>query len=378
MKFKIALFLLIVSVYSLFAQESTDNNQFNASWEVNATWQDNSAPGYTSVGDPPTNVNFNIYGYVRLGSSSTGRNLTFAGGHPTLSFTVYDTLVVYGNMTFGTDAMTLSVPAGGLLIVFGNLDVNNKVDISNGGNIVVMGEFKLTGAQADVTTSGSGAFYATTYNNGAQAEVPDAVEYDTGTDLQNNLPFVYDFVQNNGATPLPIDLIFFTPANENQKILLSWATASELNFDYFSLERSANGKDFTEIARIQGHGTTSERHDYSFEDRYPLMGKSYYRLTSVDFDGYTETFEVVAVNYSGVQSARLFPNPAVDGKLNMELSFTPTDVVTLVVTDLSGVEKARYQTDGQQASFFINLDPGTYLVRIATGAFSRIERVVVR
>src|SRR5688572_20133038 len=98
-------FVLSFFAYSAFSQENSKNNQFNQSWQLNSTWVDNSAPLTTNVGD--SEVNFNIDGYVRVGSSTTGLNLTFEGGHPTLTFTVRDTLVVYGNMTFGTDAMTL-------------------------------------------------------------------------------------------------------------------------------------------------------------------------------------------------------------------------------------------------------------------------------
>ena len=177
---------------------------------------------------------------------------------------------------------------------------------------------------------------------------------------------------------LPIELENFNASIADGLIALTWATASELNFDYFSVQRSANGIDFKEITQVPGNGTTTERKEYAYEDRFPLLGKSYYRLTSVDFDGYTETFDAVAVNYQGEKSARVFPNPAVDGKLQVELTFTPTEPLSLVVTDLNGVEKSRYQVKEQEASYQLELNEGTYLVKISGGDFSKVMRVVVR
>jgi Secretion system C-terminal sorting domain len=179
-------------------------------------------------------------------------------------------------------------------------------------------------------------------------------------------------------TSLPIELVSFDAKVSFGKIDISWVTASELNFDHFLLEKSSNGNEFTGIAQIQGHGTTNERHSYGFEDRFPMLGKSYYRLTSVDFDGYTESFDILSVVYHGEKSARVYPNPAVDGKINIELSFAPSEPVNVVVTDLNGVEKGRAKAEGKAVSFSTELNPGTYLVKISTGDFSKVMRVVVR
>ena len=101
------------------------------------------------------------------------------------------------------------------------------------------------------------------------------------------------------TSPLPIQLLFFSVNRVEKSLVLEWTTASELNFDYFSVERSSNGTDFIEIFQIKGHGTTNERHNYKLQDNQPLIGKNYYRLKSVDFDEYTEYFNVVVADYSG-------------------------------------------------------------------------------
>jgi hypothetical protein len=178
-------------------------------------------------------------------------------------------------------------------------------------------------------------------------------------------------------TSLPVELISFEVAQYEGQINVSWSTASELNFDFFLLEKSRDGKNFIEVSKVQGHGTTNEQHDYSFEDRFPLMGKSYYRLTSVDFDGYTESFEVRHVVFTGTKAARVFPNPAVDGKINIELSFTPDEPVNVVATDLSGAHLWHHEVQSQATSLQAQLNPGTYLLKVSGSGLNTVLRVVV-
>lgn len=175
---------------------------------------------------------------------------------------------------------------------------------------------------------------------------------------------------------LPIKLTSFSLSPTDATVELNWQTESELNFDYFSVERSLTGIEFTEIAKIAGHGTTNDPHAYQFEDSSPFSGKSYYRLTAVDFDGYRESFEVLSVIRDGGKSARVYPNPAVDGHISVELMFSPSETVSIVVTDLTGSLVNQYTMDLTNR-FTFDLNPGTYLVKITTGDFNKAIRVVV-
>ncbi|HMJ69769.1 MAG TPA: T9SS type A sorting domain-containing protein [Cyclobacteriaceae bacterium] len=380
MKNFIAALLMIFPLIAT-AQENSKNNQSNKSWEVNSTWVDGSAPAFTNVGS--SGVAFNIFGYVSLGSSSITRNMTFAGNNPTLTFTVADTLIVFGNMSFATDAMTLSVPAGGLLIVFGNLDINNKVDLSNAGNIVVTGSVSKSGSQSSIDVTG-GSFYAGSYNNGAQGAQssigngpPDA-SLNTGTDLSTNLPGVYDFIQNNGGTALPIELIDFKASQLGEVVDLRWATASEINFDHFDILRSTDGRKFDVIASVPGHGTTKQPHDYSFTDGFPFAGVSYYRLQANDFDGYTETFKTVSVKIETGKDISLYPMPVVnESKLSFKLNFLPETEIQITITNVTGVECIRRAYSHAEGEMDLDLEPGVYIVRMTSSGFSKVLRIVV-
>lgn len=108
----------------------------------------------------------------------------------------------------------------------------------------------------------------------------------------------------NKNNPLPIELLSFTanciplPNGEGQGVGLKWTTASEINNDYFSIERSADGVTFENIATIQGAGNSSTQINYEFADIPPLsneVGAWYYRLKQTDFDGSYSYSPIIAV-----------------------------------------------------------------------------------
>jgi Secretion system C-terminal sorting domain len=91
---------------------------------------------------------------------------------------------------------------------------------------------------------------------------------------------------------LPITLIAFNASVREGQVWLNWETASELNNDYFSVERSADGKNWHVIATVKGVGTVDKENDYYFTDPQPFHGKTYYRLKQTDFDG-TSTYSYI-------------------------------------------------------------------------------------
>ncbi|MFH2141895.1 MAG: hypothetical protein ABIJ97_05700 [Bacteroidota bacterium] len=85
--------------------------------------------------------------------------------------------------------------------------------------------------------------------------------------------------------PLPVELIAFNANCENHKVFISWTTASELNNDYFEIQKSENGIDFYTISQIQGAGSSSQLNNYIFYDYNEFNNLIYYRLKQVDYNG---------------------------------------------------------------------------------------------
>jgi Secretion system C-terminal sorting domain len=139
-----------------------------------------------------------------------------------------------------------------------------------------------------------------------------------------------------GASPLPISLLYFTGAVKGKNVELEWQTSSELNNDFFTLERSADGKTFEPIAQIRGAGTTTQTQKYTFTDVQPLPNTSYYRLTQTDFDGKTAQHNTVNVQFKTTKLFEISPNPIRDVLFVSFSNINPTETATLEVLNMLG------------------------------------------
>jgi hypothetical protein len=112
-------------------------------------------------------------------------------------------------------------------------------------------------------------------------------------------------------TPLPVELTSFTATLKFDVVELKWSTASELNNDYFTIERTIDLENFEEIVNRPGNGTTNGVHHYNAVDESPAYGRSYYRLKQTDFDGKYTYSDVRVIDYEGPKfsALRVYPNP---------------------------------------------------------------------
>jgi hypothetical protein len=109
----------------------------------------------------------------------------------------------------------------------------------------------------------------------------------------------------NCGIALPIELISFeAKMNTNKQVDIFWATASELNNDFFTIERSADGVNWEIVTTATGAGNSIYRIDYAAYDSRPLSGISYYRLKQTDFDGAFEYSNIVSV-FNGNEAVQL-------------------------------------------------------------------------
>lgn len=118
---------------------------------------------------------------------------------------------------------------------------------------------------------------------------------------------------------LPVELISLAARlNDSEMVEIEWATSSEIDNDYFLVERSSDGKSFQELAVVQGSGNTSEVAYYSTLDRAPDSGINYYRLKQVDFDGSESHSQIVHIDLKKNHTIKTFPNPTTD-QLNITI-----------------------------------------------------------
>lgn len=116
-----------------------------------------------------------------------------------------------------------------------------------------------------------------------------------------------------GVVLLPVELVDFQAINKQREVELKWQTATELNSDYFEVQRSRDGVQFAPMDKIQAAGTTSIPQNYIYIDTQPPGGYVYYRLEQFDIDN-TSTYSNVEVVYRKSSGANfsIYPNPAKD------------------------------------------------------------------
>jgi len=161
-----------------------------------------------------------------------------------------------------------------------------------------------------------------------------------------------EFVQTGTGEipPLPVELISFEANIEAGTVVLNWLTASELNNDYFTLERGRNVEAFIEIGETPGAGTTNFMQEYRFVDANPLSGTTYYRLRQTDFDGKTTYSQIVEVRFVyGQASLSIYPNPIVDDVSLLLSGFKAHQSVWVKITDVTGrlVYRKQFYTDNE-------------------------------
>jgi hypothetical protein len=123
------------------------------------------------------------------------------------------------------------------------------------------------------------------------------------------------------CTIFPIELIEFDSKCENGTTLLYWSTMTELDNDYFTLEKSTDGINWSTLKEIDGAGTSNEINNYSVIDNFPSKLGNYYRLTQTDYNGDSETFNVIYSDcYRGFisEGISIYPVP-VKSTLNIEV-----------------------------------------------------------
>ncbi|MBD80926.1 MAG: hypothetical protein CL840_18560 [Crocinitomicaceae bacterium] len=202
-------------------------------------------------------------------------------------------------------------------------------------------------------------------------------------------PFTLGSTTSNN--PLPVDLVEFkATANETEKVVdLFWVTSSEINNDYFTVERTKDLKEFEEVLQVTGQGTTNERTEYHERDEQPLEGISYYRLSQTDFDGKVEHFDVEQVMFDLAQSVgiqiELYPNPNSGQTMFMKIPNANSEELKVLVNDFIGKEflvdfTVIDQGDHSVVAIEMNeqLAAGSYMVNIKVGDEVHSHKLIVQ
>lgn len=181
---------------------------------------------------------------------------------------------------------------------------------------------------------------------------------------------LYESQQFTVGTPLPIELISFDAIKIDEgEVKTSWQTASEINNDYFTVEKSANGFDFIPFATVNGAGNSNTILSYEAIDISPYENISYYRLKQTDFDGNFTYSKVVAVKFIDQDLYFiLYPNPN-NGSFDISCDWKKYTMVEVKIIDNMGqlAYKTTFEVTPGQNRWQVNaptLRNGLYLIQL--------------
>ncbi len=190
-----------------------------------------------------------------------------------------------------------------------------------------------------------------------------------------NSEFDLEVTNNIAGNPLPVELIAFSGQNKGDHNMLTWITASELNSDYFVVERSTGDGEWIDIGRVDALGRSASSQTYELLDKTPPEGMGYYRLRQIDADGSSQYSKVVALkNFyedNQLMVSRIYPNPSQD-LVYMDISSLAQEAeLNMELRDASGrLMMANTQLvtrgDNQVAINIAALAPGMYTCIIRT------------
>jgi len=187
----------------------------------------------------------------------------------------------------------------------------------------------------------------------------------------------------------PVELKSFTANIIDNKVSLKWQTATETNNRGFEIERSQNSnvksQKWEKISFVNGQGTTTQPHNYSFTDNEILSGSYKYRLKQIDFDGsfkYSNEVEVALTNPTKFSLEQNYPNPF-NPTTTIKYSIGSQQLAVLKVYDVLGREVATLVNEIRQPGNYevefnaSKLSSGIYFYTLRAGDFKQVRKMII-
>jgi hypothetical protein len=199
-----------------------------------------------------------------------------------------------------------------------------------------------------------------------EAPLPGQVSSATGVTVSGITAFSPWALSGNNMI-LPIELLSFTATPKKKEVDLNWKTASEINNDYFIVQRSKDGIDFSDIGRVRAGSTPKEVQNYNYMDFNALEGKSYYRLKQTDLDGAFTFSDIRMVNLDEWESqVTAYPNPVTNEKISLDFHTALESPTRITLYDLTGriiLEDIIAEGINIYDMDLANTPPGVYMIK---------------
>jgi hypothetical protein len=331
------------------AQMQTD---IRAVWEASGTNNSLESDGVTiGVGTTLSETNFAVFGHNNAGVGTTTNDLGASA-----ATNRFDQIWYVGEE--GT--------VGGATLTFDLGTISGTpVTAGTASDYVLLFRAGTSGDFSDVATGSSTA-------NGDQILFTSiALEdgyYTIGTSNNSNSPL------------LPVDLLSFEAHEFKETVQLNWRTASEINNDFFTVERSKDGREFVTVTQVSGMGTTYEQQTYQAVDKNPHNGINYYRLKQTDYDGEFQYSDIVSMNFKTKYDnlIQIFPNPVQHGEITLSIPDLELETANLELINASGIRVLSQSIIDSNTTLDIQLLPaGLYWLNVNIDGKIIQEKVMI-
>lgn len=367
-------FLLILSHFTLTASctWTTTASATSLGWNNPLSWTKTGA----CSGDWPFSSPLGSGDVINIDHSITITANITVPNNATLNINS-GTFTVNGNVNLNNGS-TFNSAEGTTMIVNGDFNNNNNsTGVTVDGSISVSGNLTSGSGSTVTSSSGTGSFTVEGSISGAGTVFGSTADCpDTGSPCLTS-----------SANPLPIELLSISAECANVGVKINWSTASEYNNDYFQLARSSDGLNWENFYKLNGAGNSTTVIDYEITDQDRDISTRYYRLSQVDFDGASTTFNMLSVNCTNFDSNNELissPNPS-SNVLNLSfsnLNFSGDSRISIY--SLSGKEVYHKNINVSSGNFVYQLndlmvEPGVYYIKVTNGtASTNVLRQIIR
>ncbi len=227
---------------------------------------------------------------------------------------------------------------------------------------------------SDVTVGGEGWYIDDIVLRNTKGIVNNAFAYNGAALLSRNN--TYGFFTSG---TLPVHFISFEAQKQDKKAWLHWTVSDEINVSGYVVERSNDGRTFTQIGRVD-YQTTNGNNDYYFTDEQPLAGVNYYRIAEQDIDGRLTRSDIKLVRFADAGiTIKLAPVPTYNHSVNLLIGNAGARAYDAYLLNTVGqVLKAYKVKDGSNQLNLAGLSAGVYYVKIQlSGSMTEIRKLVI-
>jgi photosystem II stability/assembly factor-like uncharacterized protein len=238
-------------------------------------------------------------------------------------------------------------------------------------------------------SSGYGVYLSTNNGNSWINYGLSGIEYILACMAIDSSGYVWAGADMNGVyrtagRNIPVELVTFKVEVNNNNVLLSWITTSEINNQGFEIERAVISG-WERIGFVEGSGTTTESKTYSYVDENVISGTYLYRLKQIGFNGTYEYSKIISVNVNVPAKFSLeqnYPNPF-NPSTQIKYSIKQEELVQLKVYNILGKEIAKLVNENKEAGNYSvefdasQLPSGVYIYQLTTPGFTQARKMIL-